>query len=67
MPRSRNRKPRRSKERSESGKKKADGRIVCALCGRTIKDTGEQPVIYSICATCKKLPHRNPRQTMSLY
>jgi hypothetical protein len=47
--------------------KKGDGKLVCALCGRTIKEaSGEQPVIYSICATCKKLPHRNPGSAASL-
>jgi hypothetical protein len=61
---------RKPKGRSDGGNtaKKGDGRIVCALCGRTIKDNGnpEQPVIYSICATCKKLPYRNPSSTASL-
>ncbi len=61
---------RKPKGRSSDGNAghKGDGKIVCALCGRTIKEDGsaEQPVIYSICATCKKLPHRNPGSTASL-
>jgi hypothetical protein len=53
---------------NENAGQKGDGRIVCALCGRSIKEDGnaEQSVIYSICATCKKLPHRNPGSTASL-
>jgi hypothetical protein len=57
--------PRQRKSKGPSGSGKAgqqgNGKIVCALCGRTITDGSEQPVIYSICAACKKLPHRNPR------
>src|SRR5256885_3158524 len=45
------------------GGAKAGGSTVCALCGSTIKAgsfASHEPVIYSICSTCKKMPHRNP-------
>jgi hypothetical protein len=52
---------------SEGTVNKGEGRIVCALCGQTITQADDgQPVIYSICATCKKLPHRNPGSAPSL-
>jgi hypothetical protein len=53
---------------SEGTVNKGEGRIVCALCGQTITQADDgQPVIYSICATCKKLPHRNPGSAASLH
>jgi hypothetical protein len=45
------------------------GGTVCALCGRVIKAgsaAGDEPVIYSVCAACKRMPHRNPGSTASL-
>jgi len=51
------------------GQNKLGGSTVCALCGSTIKAgsvTSQGPVIYSICATCKKLPRRNPGSIESL-
>jgi hypothetical protein len=49
--------------------KKEDAGTVCALCGR-VMETGsaaiEEPVIYSICAACKRMPYRNPGSTASL-
>jgi hypothetical protein len=52
-----------------SAAKTGDGSTICALCGRTIKagsGSGEQSVIYSICVSCKRLPHRNLGSTASL-
>jgi len=48
--------------------KNGDGDTLCALCGSVINaGTNPQgPAIYSICVTCKKLPHRNPGSTASL-
>ena len=46
-----------------SAVKSAGGGTVCALCGRVIKAgkaAGDEPVIYSVCAACKRMPHRNP-------
>jgi hypothetical protein len=59
--------PRDNKRRRPvAGAKGGNGRTVCALCGSTITETSpDQPVIYSICVTCKKLPHRNPGSTAS--
>jgi hypothetical protein len=52
-----------------SAAKKEDGGTVCALCGRVMQPgsaASEEPVIYSICATCKRVPYRNPGSTASL-
>jgi hypothetical protein len=51
------------------GQNKLGGSTLCALCGSTMKAgsvTSQEPVIYSICATCKKMPHRNPGSIESL-
>jgi len=51
-----------------SATKNEGGGTVCALCGRVIKagsDASDEPVIYSVCAYCKRLPHRNPGSTTS--
>ena len=48
--------------------KGAGGGTVCALCGRVIKAgnaTGDEPVIYSVCAACKRMPRLNPGSTAS--
>jgi hypothetical protein len=46
-----------------------NGNTVCALCGRTMdagSSASQEPVIYSICAACKRMPYRNPGSTASL-
>jgi hypothetical protein len=51
-----------------SAAKKGGGSTVCALCGRVMKAgsaTSEEPVIYSICPSCKGMPHSNPGSTAS--
>ena len=56
------RRKRRARPAKGSATRKEDGSTICALCGRTIKagtDSNEEPVIYSICASCKRMPHRN--------
>jgi hypothetical protein len=66
MPRQRKR---GSRPASGSDAKNEDGGTVCALCGRVIKPgsaASDEPVIYSICATCKRMPYRNPGSTASL-
>jgi hypothetical protein len=52
-----------------SAAKNEGGGTVCALCGRVIKAgnaTGDEPVIYSVCAACKRMPRPNPGSTASL-
>ena len=52
-----------------SAAKNEDGGTVCALCGRTISagsSSSHEPVIYSICPACKRMPHRNPGSAASL-
>src|ERR1044072_4646411 len=58
-------------DRPTSGQssKKGDGRTVCAVCGQVMNTTSSatgEPPIYSICTSCKGLPHRNPGSTASL-
>jgi hypothetical protein len=60
---------RKIKERVENAglAKKGDGSTICALCGQSIRSgNAGEPVIYSICISCKRLPHRNPGSTASL-
>jgi hypothetical protein len=55
MPRDRKAKGQASDSVAET---KTDGRTVCALCAHTISQGDEnQPVIYSICLSCKRSPH----------
>jgi len=66
MPRQRERGDRPAKRKAA---KKEGGGTVCALCGRVIKAgraASDEPVIYSVCTTCKRMPHRNPGSTASL-
>ena len=50
-----------------NSRKPGNGKTVCAVCGQVIKEAkDDQPTIYSICAGCKKLPHRHPGSTASL-
>jgi hypothetical protein len=60
---------RKGKERIENTglAKNGSGGTVCALCGRSMRSgNASEPVIYSICASCKRLPHRNPGSNASL-
>jgi hypothetical protein len=62
-----NRRKATGRRANAAGAKKDSGGTICALCGRTIhEENGDGPVIYSICAACKKLPHRNPGSPASL-
>jgi len=66
MPRQRKREDRPA---NGSAAKNEGGGTVCALCGRVIKAgnaAGDEPVIYSVCAACKRMPHRNPGSIASL-
>ena len=66
MPRQRKREDRPA---NGSAAKNEGGGTVCALCGRVIKAgsaAGNEPVIYSVCAACKRMPHRNPGSPASL-
>jgi len=65
--------PRQQKGRKQPANggaaEKEDGGTVCALCGRTINagsSASQEPVIYSICPACKRMPYRNPGSTASL-
>ncbi|PYK84033.1 MAG: hypothetical protein DME41_04240 [Verrucomicrobia bacterium] len=52
-----------------SAAKKGNGSTVCALCGRIMSSgspTSQDPVIYSVCPSCKQMPHRNPGSTTSI-
>ena len=62
---------RKSGDRTANGSaaKKENGSTVCALCGRIMSSgspASQEPVIYSVCPSCKRMPHRNPGSTASL-
>ncbi len=53
----------------KSAAKKENGSTVCALCGRIMSSgspTSQEPAIYSVCPSCKRMPYRNPGSAASL-
>ena len=66
MPRERKREDRPT---NAGAAKYEGGSTVCALCASVIKPgsaTSHEPVIYSICSTCKRMPRHNPGSIESL-
>jgi len=67
MPRQRKRKT-RAPNGGGAAAREENSNTVCALCGRVIQAGrgSPAPVIFSICTSCKRLPHRNPGSTASV-